>query len=221
MAERSYEQYCPLACALDLLGERWTLLIVRDLLAGPKRYTDLRRGLTGLATDLLTERLRKLERVGLVARRELPPPAGVTVYELTERGRELKPAIIALARFGLGLLGESPSAQAPPTPDQFALLLSALLEPGRAPAQPETWVFEGADGKVAVSIGREGVELHADPDELPRAPAARFIADVPTIYDLVIGRLDTPSALADRTLRIEGDKRALQRMRAALGGARG
>src|ERR687892_159692 len=154
MAERSYEQYCPLACALDLLGERWTLLIVRDLLAGPKRYTDLRRGLTGLATDLLTERLRKLERVGLVARRELPPPAGVTVYELTERGRELKPAILALARFGLGLLGESPSAQAPPTPDQFALLLSALLEPGRAPAQPETWVFEGADGKVAVSIGR-------------------------------------------------------------------
>src|ERR671918_631137 len=192
MAERKYEQSCPLACALDLLGERWTLLIVRDLVAGPKRYTDLRRGLPGLATDLLTE-----------------------------RGRELKPAILTLARFGLGLLGESPSADAPPTPDQFALLLSALLEPGRAPAQPETWVFEGADGKVAVSIGREGVELHADPDELPRAPAARFIADVPTIYDLVIGRLDTPGALADRTLRIEGDKRALQRMRAALGGARG
>ena len=219
MAERRYEQSCPLACALDLLGERWTLLIVRDLVAGPKRYTDLRRGLPGLATDLLTERLRKLERAGLVARRELPPPAPATVYELTERGRELKPAILTLARFGLGLLGESPSADAPPTPDQFALLLSALLEPDRAPTAPETWVFEGDGGRVAVSIGREGVQLHADPDELPRAPAARFIGDPPTIYDLVVGRLDTSGALADGTLRIEGDTRALQRMRAALGGA--
>src|SRR5918999_945416 len=80
MAKRSYEQYCPLARSLDLLGERWTLLIVRDLIAGPKRYTDLQRGLPGLATDLLTDRLRKLERAGVVRRRELSPPAPATVY---------------------------------------------------------------------------------------------------------------------------------------------
>src|SRR5918999_2880352 len=105
MAKRSYEQYCPLARSLDLLGERWTLLIVRDLVAGPKRYTDLQRALPGLATDLLTDRLRKLERAGVVRRRELSPPAPATVYELTQRGSELEPAVLALARFGLGLLG--------------------------------------------------------------------------------------------------------------------
>src|ERR671918_2218090 len=129
MAERSYEQSCPLACALDLLGERWTLLIVRDLLAGPKRYTDLRRGLPGLATDLLTERLRALEEAGIVRRRKLPPPAAVTVYELTERGRELEPALFGLARFGFGLLGEPPSAEAPPTADRFGLLLRVMFDP--------------------------------------------------------------------------------------------
>lgn len=94
MAKRSYDQYCPLACALDLLGERWTLLIVRDLLLGPKRYGDLHRGLPGLATDLLTERLRALEEAGIVQRRELPPPAAATVYELTDRGRQDRKSVV-------------------------------------------------------------------------------------------------------------------------------
>lgn len=218
MTTRRYEQYCPLACALDLLGERWTLLIVRDLIAGPKRYTDLRRGLPGLATDLLTERLRKLENGGVIRRRELPPPAAATVYELTERGRELEPAVFGLARFGLGLLREPPTADDAPTPDRFGLLLRALFDPERAPARPETWVFESGDARAAVTVGREGVEVHVDPDEPPRPPTARFIADPPTLYDLVVGRLDTSAALADGRLRIEGDKRALERMRAALPG---
>src|ERR671921_1884288 len=101
MARRSYDQLCPLAYSLDLVGERWTLLVVRDLADGPKRYTDLSRGLPGLATDLLTERLRRLEEAGAVRRREPPPPAAGMVYELTQRGRELVPALVALARFGV------------------------------------------------------------------------------------------------------------------------
>ncbi|MGH2978019.1 MAG: winged helix-turn-helix transcriptional regulator [Solirubrobacterales bacterium] len=216
MPRRSYEQYCPLACALDLIGERWTLLIVRDLIAGPKRYTDLRRGLPGLATDLLTERLRALEDAGVVRRRKLRPPAAATVYELTERGRELELAVFGLARFGFSLLGESPTSEDPPTPDRFALLLRVLFDPDQAPPQPETWVFGGGDRAVAVTVSQQGVELHVDPDEAPRPPSARFIGDVPTIYELVVGRLDTSAALADGRLRIEGDAGALHRMRAAL-----
>jgi DNA-binding HxlR family transcriptional regulator len=150
---RSYDQYCPLARALDLVGERWTLLIVRDLLGGPLRYTDLHRGLPGLATDLLTERLRRLEEAGVVRRRELPPPASATVYELTERGRDLEPGIYALARFGLGLLTTPPSAEDPPPPGRFAILLQAMFDPAGAPADPETWVFDSGAAQVAVTVG--------------------------------------------------------------------
>jgi DNA-binding HxlR family transcriptional regulator len=216
MRRRTYDQYCPLACALDLIGERWTLLIVRDLIAGPKRYTDLRRGLPGLATDLLTERLRALEDAGVLRRRKLPPPAAATVYELTERGRELEPAVFGLARFGLSQLGEPPTAEDRPTPDRFGLLLRVLFDPDRASPEPETWVFAGSSATVAVSVSREGVQLHADPDEAPSPPTARFIGDVPTIYDLVVGRLDTSAALADGRLRVEGDAGALERMRTAF-----
>jgi len=216
MAKRSYEQYCPLARSLDLLGERWTLLIVRDLLAGPKRYTDLQRGLPGLATDLLTERLRTLEHAGVVRRRELPPPAAATVYELTERGRELEPAVLALARFGLGLLGDAPPADAPPPPERVALLLRVLFDPEGAPAEPETWVFEGSRTTAAVTVGDGALEVHGDPGDLPGEPRAKFIADVPTMFDLFVGRLDTSAALADGSLRVEGDGGALARLRAAF-----
>jgi DNA-binding HxlR family transcriptional regulator len=216
MAKRSYEQHCPLACALDVLGERWTLLVVRDLLAGPKRYTDLHRGLPGLATDLLTERLRALEGAGVVRRRELPPPAAATVYELTERGRELEQPIIALARFGLGLLGEGPGQDATPRPDRFGLLLRLLFKPERAPTEPETWVFESNGATLALTVSDEGVALHPDVDTLPEPPRARFIGEVPTIYGLVVGRLDVAQALADGRLKVEGDQRALDRMQAAF-----
>ncbi len=216
MAKRSYEQYCPLACALDVLGERWTLLIVRDLLPSPKRYTDLHRGLPGLATDLLTERLRALEEAEVVHRRDLPPPAAATVYELTERGRELEQPIIALARFGLGLLGDGPGADVVPRPDHFGLLLRLLFKPERAPREPETWVFESDGARLALTVSDEGVALHPDVDALPDAPRARFIGKVPTIYGLVVGRLDVDKALADGRLKVEGDTRALDRMQAAF-----
>lgn len=216
MAKRTYDQYCPLACALDVLGERWTLLIVRDLLAGPRRYTDLHRGLPGLATDLLTERLRALEEGGIVRRRDLPPPAAATVYELTERGRELEEPIFALARFGLGFLGRGPGPDVQPRPDHLGLLLRVLFKPEHAPAKPETWIFESDGAKLALTVSADGVSLHPDGDAIPDEPRARFIGQVPTIYGLVVGRLDVPAALADGRLKVEGDKRALDRMQAAF-----
>jgi DNA-binding HxlR family transcriptional regulator len=100
MPRRSYDQYCPLSRALDAIGERWTLLIVRELLAGPRRYTDLHADLPGVSTDVLAARLREMEHDGLVARRRLPPPAAATVYELTPRGEDLLPVLTALADWG-------------------------------------------------------------------------------------------------------------------------
>src|SRR5450755_253989 len=98
MSSRTYGQYCGLARALEMVGERWGLLIVRDLLVGPKRFTDLHRGLSGIPTNVLTDRLKELEQVGIVRRRLLPRPAGSIVYELTEYGQELEDVVL---RFGL------------------------------------------------------------------------------------------------------------------------
>ena len=102
---RSYDQYCTLATALDVIGERWTLLIVRELQFGPRRFTQLLEGLPGMGRNLLAERLRYLESEQLVRRRELPALAGAHGYELTEDGRGLAPALTELARWGTGRLG--------------------------------------------------------------------------------------------------------------------
>src|SRR4030088_661030 len=101
MPKRSYGQFEGLAPALDSIGERWTLLLIRDLLLGPRRYKDLLEGLPGIGTNLLARRLKELQAVGVIDRRPPPAPAGSAVYELTERGRCLEPALIALAGWGL------------------------------------------------------------------------------------------------------------------------
>src|SRR5690606_18555587 len=100
MTTRSYNQYCGLAYALDLVGERWTLLIIRELMAGPRRFTDLFHGLPGISTNLLTERLKNLEQYELIHRRTLPPPAATTVYELTPLGRSLETVLIEMGKWG-------------------------------------------------------------------------------------------------------------------------
>lgn len=106
MPRRSYDQYCPLSRALDVIGERWTLLIVRELLAGARRYTDLHADLPGISTDVLAARLKEMEQDRLVTRRRLAPPATATVYELTPRGRGLLAALTALADWGTADLAD-------------------------------------------------------------------------------------------------------------------
>jgi DNA-binding HxlR family transcriptional regulator len=100
VTNRTYEQYCPVAVALDVLGDRWTLLVLRELLFGEQRFTDLRRALPGMAPNLLSDRLRVLENEGLIERRELPPPAARTVYAATSAAQDVIPVLRALARFG-------------------------------------------------------------------------------------------------------------------------
>src|ERR687896_1227452 len=111
MADQSYQQYCGLARALDVAGNRWTLLIVRELRPGPRRFTDLVDGLPGISRKLLTERLRDLERDGIITRRELPPPIARQVYELTEDGRDLATAMAPLIAWGARRLGERQSGE--------------------------------------------------------------------------------------------------------------
>lgn len=124
---RSYDQYCSTARALDVVGDRWTLLIVRELLAGPRRYTDLHADLPGVSTDVLASRLRDMERDGLTTRRRLPPPGAAYVYELTPRGRELLPVLQALGTWGAPALGERRPTDAVRA-HWFALPLLRLLE---------------------------------------------------------------------------------------------
>src|ERR687887_1824836 len=158
---RKFDQYCPMAHALSLVGERWSLLIARELLHGPKRYTDLANGLPGIGTNILAARLRELEDCGVVQKRRLPPPAASTVYELTEYGKGLNEAIYALARWGARTLG-------PPGPDDELYpewgvnAFAALFNPEAARGLTEMYVLAIGDdvftarlvnGSLEASVG--------------------------------------------------------------------
>jgi DNA-binding HxlR family transcriptional regulator len=155
---RGYGQYCAVATALDVVGERWTLLIVRDLFMGPKRYTDLRAGLPGIATDLLTARLRTLERAGLVQRRTLPKPAPATVYELTDRGRLLGPALGALAQVGFGLL-DDPDDDADLPPDRLVLALRAAYRADAVPGHSATYQLHLDDEPFVIAVRGDDIDV--------------------------------------------------------------
>jgi len=131
VAARPYNQYCGLARAAELLGERWALLIVRDLLVEPKRFTDLQRGLAGIPSNVLTTRLKELEEAGVIRRRVLPRPASSIVYELTGYGAELEAALIAIARWGAKSLGD-PGPGERITADSMIVALRSTFRPEAA-----------------------------------------------------------------------------------------
>ncbi len=142
--KRAYDDPCGIARALDVVGERWALLVVRELVLGPKRFTDLRTGLRGVSTDVLSQRLRQLEEAGVLRQVTLPPPAATRAYELTDRGHELEPVLHALGRWGSREpLGTS---QRDLTVDAFAVALSTVFEPTAA---------AGLDAVVGLRIGSD------------------------------------------------------------------
>ena len=170
---RSYGDRCGVARALDLVGERWALLVVRELLLGPKRFTDLRAGLPQVGPDVLSQRLRELEAAGLVRKRSLDPPASARVYELTERGALLEPVILELGRFGS--VAPFPEGDATFGPDALALALKTLYEPGGAPALLALRLggqdFRASDDGAVLTIERGRAEhpdasIEADPGPL-------------------------------------------------------
>ncbi len=205
--KRSYGDACGIARALDVVGERWALMVVRELLLGPKRFTDLRAGLPHVSPDVLAQRLRDLEQAGIAERRRLPPPYASQIYELTARGRALEPVLIELGRWG--------GANAPPPCDDMGMSLDAhvvslrtLFDPVRAgefAARVELRL--GAERfRVVIADG----EIEAERGELPD-PDAVVETDPRTLIEVLHGHRPLAAALAAGTMRFAGDKRAAKR----------
>jgi DNA-binding HxlR family transcriptional regulator len=189
-AGRTYGQYCGLARALDLVGERWALLVVRELLLGPRRFTDLLDGLSGVSTNVLAVRLRGLERAGVVERNVLPPPAASSVYELTAYGHALEPAVAALGRWGAASLGAR-------RPDQalrshwLALALKAFFRDEEAAGVTRAYELRLPEAalSLAVADGALEVALGTTP-----APDLVLAADDDVLVGVLAGQLE-PAAL--------------------------
>lgn len=208
MAKRTYRQYCFLAQALDLVGERWTLLVIRELLLGPRRFKDLLHGLPGIGTNLLSARLKELEASGLVRRATLPPPAGSSVYDLTDYGQELWPAVVELTRWGSKAVDSSEDKIF--RSEWGLLVFKAMFRPEAARGIKDTYEYrvDGEvfhvrvdDGTVETAEGRA-----VDPDVVLTTDAATFLA-------LGSGRLSAPDAVAEGRATIDGDPEALRRAR--------
>ncbi|WP_416978424.1 winged helix-turn-helix transcriptional regulator [Streptomyces sp. T028] len=204
---RSYDQYCSAARALDVVGDRWTLLIVRELLAGPRRYTDLHADLPGVSTDVLAGRLRDMERDGLTTRRRLPPPGAAYVYELTERGRELLPVLQALGRWGEGELGERRPTDAVRA-HWFALPLLRALQGEDFPdvRQGEGSLLEVRldEGDFHLYVGAQDGPVHGD-GPAPREPDARLVLDAGTCAAVARGELGMLDAVRAGRIEVGGE----------------
>jgi DNA-binding HxlR family transcriptional regulator len=195
---RSYDQYCSAARALDLVGDRWTLLIVRELLAGPRRYTDLHADLPGVSTDVLASRLKDMERDGLTTRRRLPPPGAAYVYELTSRGRELLLVLQALGAWGAPELGERRPTDAVRA-HWFALpLLRALEGEGLVEVRLE-------EGEFHLYVGMEGDGSVYGEGPAPREPDARLVLGVDTCTAVAQGELSLPDAVRAGRVEVSGE----------------
>ena len=199
---RSYQDACGIARALDVVGERWALLIVRELLFGPQRFSDLRQALPGASSNLVADRLRELTGRGVVSRRRLAPPAASQVYELTEWGRELEPIVLALGTWGI----RAPMPDGPTTLSATSVLIylrtAARLDPKAAPADyrfemdSRVWTIRTGNGRVHVEAGE------------PAHPVAGLRTDPKTLNAL----LETPSLLDGARAEVSGDRPALLRL---------
>lgn len=203
--KRWYQDACGVALALELVGERWALLVIRELMLGARRFSELRADLPGLSANVLTQRLDGLERSGVVRRRRLPPPAAVQVYELTDWGREAEPIFQALARWALRSPDHDPSL--PLSPVSAMLSLRMMLRTAREPVSMTlqfrfpTAVFSGRLSTSGLEIERSDVA----------AAEVVFETDTGTFIGLVYGKRPLDAAEAAGRLRLEGDRALAQR----------
>jgi len=207
---RSYQQNCPIAKGLDVLGERWTLLILRELIGGPRRYGDLRGQLPGIATNLLADRLRELEEAGLIDREELPPPVARTVYTLSERGwRKVLPVVKAIATFGLDMVVPDESALTPLNGFLAGILLGI-----------DTGNIGDVRASYRVEIDDRRFEFAVDPAGLSAAQGSPAVTVTTTAADLISARLGATAAerkAALRRIKFDGDADAVDAMRRVFG----
>ncbi|KAB2350112.1 winged helix-turn-helix transcriptional regulator [Actinomadura rudentiformis] len=204
--KRSYQDGCAAAHALQLVGDRWALLVVRELLLGPKRFTDLRNGLPGAAPNVISQRLRELEASGVVRRRTLGPPAASKVYELTDWGLELEPVVIALGRWG----SRSPSMlhDAPLSVDALVLALRTLFSPAAA---------RGLTGSIGLRFGLDEFaasvsdgQFHIERGDAAAADAT-IVGDSATVNEILWGERDLDDAVKEGALQVEGDTGLVRR----------
>jgi len=208
MSEHRYLQYCALARTLDVTGDRWTLLIVRELTPGPRRFTDLIDGLPGISRKLLTERLRALEGEGIVARRELEPPAARQVYELTGDGRDLAEAMAGLIAWGFGRLEERDPAESLQA-RWAAVGMASLADREAAKGVSETYQYLVGDSAFHFTVDDGSIELH---DGRSEDPAVTWTTDEETWADVASGKIKPSSAVATGALNVSGDPDAATRL---------
>ncbi|CAG7605748.1 winged helix-turn-helix transcriptional regulator [Actinacidiphila bryophytorum] len=207
-SKRSYGDGCGIARAMDLVGERWALLVVRELVLGPKRFTALHAGLPGVSPNVLAQRLRELEAAGVLRRRALGPPAGARVYELTEWGQELEPLLVGLGRWG----GRTPEPTADPyrSADSLLLWLRSRYDPAADVTRlAVVLAVRVGDDRFAVAVrdGRLTVERG-----VPAAPDATLTGDLPVLTDILQGRRSIAEAAQNGELAAGGDVAAVDRL---------
>ena len=209
MRQRAFGQYCGLARALEVVGERWALLIVRDLLVRPRRYTDLHEGLPGIPTNVLSGRLKELENAGVIERRLLPPPERSVVYALTDSGRELDDAVLRLARWGAGRL-DDPRPGEVVTAESLVMALRSTFRPESAVKVSATWEIHADDiafyARVANGELDAGVGLSPEKPDLvitmsPTGP--------PPLKALMTGELSPDEAVAEGLVQLAGKTRLM------------
>jgi DNA-binding HxlR family transcriptional regulator len=206
MAKRLYGQYCGLTRALEIVGERWALLIIRDLLVNPKRYSDLRQGLPRIPTNILASRLKELEEAGVVQRRLLPRPSGAVVYELTEFGSQLEEVVLSLGRWGAQRLGA-------PGPDEIVTAESIIMAM-RTTFKPEA--ARGLDVSYEVRMGPIVIHMRIENGSLEVAegslPGAGLVIEAgPAIKALMAREISPADAISSGSVRIAGDPTLLTR----------
>ncbi len=210
MTRRTYDQYCPIATALEVVGERWSLLIVRELLVSPRRYSDLRAALPGMWTNLLADRLTHLERHGVMRRVERTRAEGGTLYELTDDGVALEPVLLALGGWGLSRLGEHRPDQAVPTSTAVLAGLRAWFRPDLAADVDEAFGAQVGELDVVLEVSRGRLQI--GPVDA-HVPTATLIADPATLLDVRRGQLAVADAERSGKLRFEGPRAATRRLR--------
>jgi DNA-binding HxlR family transcriptional regulator len=205
---RDYQQYCGLATGLDVIGERWTLLIIRELLFGPKRFTDLLAGLPGIPPSLLSARLKELQTTSVISKEVLPPPAASTVYQLTDAGKELESALYALGRWG-AQFGRKPRPSDAARPEWAAFALHSLFRPEAAIGVHETYELRLSNGTFRLAVDDGVFTLGTGPG--PR-PHLALTGDMATVMAVVMGRLTPEEAVQSGNLKVQGDREALGRL---------
>jgi DNA-binding HxlR family transcriptional regulator/putative sterol carrier protein len=206
---RTYNQFCATAKTLDLIGERWTLLIIRELLSGPKRFGDMHRSLPGIGTALLSSRLRHLEAEGLARSTVLPPPARTGAYELTQAGQELRPVVMAMARWGLRWAVDKPKSEAF-EPGWAVLGMQAIFDPDAAAGIDAVYEFRIGDDVLHARVDDGEIDSRYGPAERPDAV---IVATPDAFAELGCGQLRLADALAAGRVEVSGSRRALNEMK--------